>query len=143
MHDSPGAMSTLTSLMHTAHRVQAHIEGKLDAAGLSFAKLAALTALREAGESMPLGQLAERLSCVKSNITQLVDRLEADGFVKRLADPRDRRTRLAVLTAAGRAACEQGQRLQAEAEAELVSALGAGESRELLSIVSKLQQRLE
>ena len=43
-------------------------------------KLAALHHLTQAGESLPLGQLAERLSCVKSNVTQLVDRLEADGL---------------------------------------------------------------
>ena len=88
--------------------VQTHAEVKLAAVGLSLPKLAALTALSEAGESMPLSQLAERLSCVKSNITQLVDRLEADGFVTRSADPNDRRARLAVLTPAGRDACKKG-----------------------------------
>ena len=31
-------------------------------------------------EPLPLSQLAERCSCVRSNITQLVDRLEADGW---------------------------------------------------------------
>src|SRR5688572_17090308 len=98
----------LMALLHTASTVQAHAEVKLAAVGLSLPKLAALTALSEAGESMPLSQLAERLSCVKSNITQLVDRLEADGFVTRSGDPNDRRARLAVLTPAGRAAYKKG-----------------------------------
>src|SRR5713101_6008612 len=89
----------LLSLLHTAYAAQAEVESKLGVVGLSLAKLLALKALSDAGESLPLGQLAERLSCVKSNITQLVDRLEADGFVARKADPGDRRTRLAVLTA--------------------------------------------
>jgi DNA-binding MarR family transcriptional regulator len=62
----------------------------------------ALKALDEAGEPVPLGQFAERLSCVKSNITQFVDRLEVDGLVARRPDPRDRRTKLAALTTAGR-----------------------------------------
>ena len=59
-----------------------------------MAKLMALSAIADAGGAVPLGQLADRLSCVKSNITQLIDRLEADGLVARQADAGgDRRTR--------------------------------------------------
>src|SRR5580698_9336015 len=79
MNDKPRAAAGLFPLLHAAGVVQAHLESKLDAVDLSLAKLAALSALADAGESLPLGQLAGRLSCVKSNITQLVDRLEADG----------------------------------------------------------------
>src|SRR5262245_10237121 len=94
----------LYAMLHAAHAVEDEVETKLNAMGLSAAKLAALQALADAGESMPLSQLANRLSCVKSNITQLVDRLEADGLVARRPDPGDRRTRLAALTTAGRRA---------------------------------------
>src|SRR5438552_17443387 len=106
-----GAPIELLSLMHTAYAAQAEMESKLGVAGLSLAKLLALKALSEAGESLPLGQLADRLSCVKSNITQLIDRLEADGLVARQPDPNDRRSRLAVLTGAGRKACKDGTRI--------------------------------
>jgi DNA-binding MarR family transcriptional regulator len=131
----------LFSLLHTAGAAQAHVESKLDALGLSLPKLAALNALAGAGESLPLGQLAERLSCVKSNITQLVDRLEADGLVSRAPDPRDRRARLAVMTAAGRKACEQGLRIQRQTERELFGALTAEEARQLASLMKKLERR--
>ena len=71
MHDvNVDTRGQLMALLHTASTVQNHAEVKLAAVGLSLPKLAALTALSEAGESMPLSQLAERLSCVKSNITQ-------------------------------------------------------------------------
>src|SRR5438128_1076042 len=84
MHDvGRKRRGAFVALLHTAGVVEAHAELKLSAIGLSLPKLAALTALRDAGESMPLTQLAEQLSCVKSNITQLVDRLEADGLVTR------------------------------------------------------------
>lgn len=79
-----------------------HIDAELGSLGLSLPKLAALKVLKDVGEPLPLGRLADRLACVKSNITQLVDRLEADGFVRRAPDPTDRRSQLAVLTAAGR-----------------------------------------
>ena len=128
----------LVSLLHTAHAAQTEVEAKLSAVGLSLAKLLALRALFDAGESLPLGQLAERLSCVKSNITQLVDRLEADGFVARKEDRQDRRTRLAVLTAAGRKACTDGSRIQQEAERSLLAALSRDEARQLAVLLEKV-----
>src|SRR5882757_4463031 len=113
------AQPDLSAMLHAAYAAAAEVEAKLNAVGLSWAKLAALKVLSEAGESLPLGQLAGRLSCVKSNITQLVDRLEADGLVARKPDPKDRRTRLAVMTAAGRKACKDGTRIQEQTEREL------------------------
>lgn len=135
-----GNLAGLFSLLHAAGAAQGHVEAKLAAAGLSLAKLAALTRLHEAGESLPLGQLAERLACVKSNITQLVDRLEADGLVSREADPSDRRSRLAVMTAAGREARETGTRIQEEAERTLLSGFSDAERQQLAVLVAKLEQ---
>jgi DNA-binding MarR family transcriptional regulator len=125
-------------LLHTAHAAEGEVEAKLNAMGLSLAKLLALSALSQAGESLPLTQLAERLSCVKSNITQLVDRLEADGFVMRQSDPNDRRTRLAVLTAAGRKACQEGTRVRQQAEQQLVGRLSADEAAQLAALLEKM-----
>jgi DNA-binding MarR family transcriptional regulator len=131
----------LMALLHTAALAQAEVEEQLSTLGLSLPKLMALKALAEAGESLPLGQLADRLSCVKSNITQLVDRLEADGFVARAADPNDRRSRLAVLTAAGRKACTDGTRLQQDTERHLLATLSRDESRQLAALLAKVGPR--
>jgi DNA-binding MarR family transcriptional regulator len=128
----------LGSLLHTAYAAQAEIESKLDVIGLSMAKLFALKAIADAGESLPLGQLAEQLKCVKSNVTQLVDRLEADGLVERKPDPRDRRTRLAALTPAGRKACKEGTRLQEQAERDLLAKLSRNEAHQLGALLEKL-----
>src|SRR5688572_23542325 len=123
MNHSRGAEKgvDLLALLHAAYAAQAEVETQLSALDLSLPRLLALKALAEADGGLPLGQLAERLSCVKSNITQLVDRLEADGFVARASAPGDRRTKLAVLTAAGRKACAAGSRLQQKAERELLA----------------------
>ena len=143
MHDVQlDSRGQLIALLHTAGAVQAHAEVKLAAVGLSLPKLAALTALSEAGESMPLSQLAERLSCVKSNITQLVDRLEADGFVTRSSDKNDRRARLAVLTPAGRDAYKKGTRIYEDTERDLLAGLEPGEARQLAALMEKLERRI-
>jgi DNA-binding MarR family transcriptional regulator len=136
------APADLDGLLHTAGTAQAYVESKLDAASLSLAKLAALSALVEAGDSLPLGQLAERLACVKSNITQLVDRLEADGLVARQLDPDDRRTRLAVVTATGRKAYEVGTDIRRRTERELFAALTREEADQLAGLMKKLGRRL-
>ena len=129
----------LFAVLHTSSVLESRVEAKLSEIGLSLAKLAALHRLSEAGESLPLGQLAERLSCVKSNVTQLVDRLEADGLVARAADPNDRRSRLAVLTDGGRAAYEKGRRIQLDVEEALFGALTPDESATLHMLLAKLK----
>lgn len=129
----------LFAVLHTSSVLESRVEAKLADIGLSLAKLAALHRLSEAGESLPLGQLAERLSCVKSNVTQLVDRLEADGLVSRAGDPNDRRSRLAVLTDAGRDAYQKGRQIQIEAEQALFGALTPDESATLHALLAKLK----
>src|SRR5437588_4162257 len=119
------------TLLGAASSIHDFAESRLSIVGLSIPRLAALQRLIDAGGSLPLGQLAERLSCVKSNVTQLVDRLEADGLVSRAADPNDRRSRLAVITAAGNRAYERGTEIQQQAERELFGALSSEESAQL------------
>jgi DNA-binding MarR family transcriptional regulator len=138
---STGVGLGLGPLLHAAGTAQAYVESKLGAADLSLAKLAALSALVDAGESLPLGQLAHRLSCVKSNVTQLIDRLEGDGLVARKPDPHDRRTRLAVVTAAGRKACKEGRRIQQQTERDLFGALTRDEAHQLAALMGKLKPR--
>jgi DNA-binding MarR family transcriptional regulator len=137
MNDRPGR-TDLATLLHAAYAAEHDVETKLGAIGLSLAKLAALKALAEAGESLPLSQLAERLSCVKSNITQLVDRLEADGLVQREPDAKDRRTKLATLTPAGRKSCREGLKVQQAAEHDLLRKLTAAELQTLAALLGKV-----
>ncbi len=89
------------SLLEAARNVQAALEAALDGVGLSPAKYQALDALVKAGKPLALSELAECLKCVRSNITQLADRLESDGLMKRVNDPDDRRAIRAVVTPHG------------------------------------------
>src|SRR2546430_14415146 len=84
------ASAVVSSLLETAEAVEARLEAAVSPLGLSLAKLGVLHPLAEARGPLPLSALAERQHCVRSNITQLVDRLEKDGFVRRRPDPPDR-----------------------------------------------------
>ena len=130
-------MTVLLDVLHAASALESRVDARLAAIGLSLPKLAALRALVTADEALPLGQLAERLACVKSNVTQLVERLEADGLVLRAPDPGDRRSRLAAITDAGRRAYEQGVRIQRDAERDLFAALSADETAQLGRLLQK------
>ena len=88
-------------MIQAAHQIEERLETALLKCGLSLAKYGVVHALAEAREPLTLTELAERLSCVRSNITQLMDRLEADGLVRRYDDPDDRRIIRAALTALG------------------------------------------
>jgi DNA-binding MarR family transcriptional regulator len=90
------------ALVHAGHRVEARLEEALAGVNLSCAKHAALSVLVSQDRPMSLSELAEKLTCVRSNVTQLVDRLEGDGLVKRIDDPADRRAVCAKLTRLGR-----------------------------------------
>ena len=105
MNQSDGAGTTTDvtfSLLGAAQAVEARIESSLSPLGLSLAKLNVLGILVGSNTPLTLGELAQKLACVRSNVTQLVDRLESDGLVRREADPADRRSIRAVVTDAGR-----------------------------------------
>lgn len=127
------------SLIHAAQGITEQLEGALGQAGLSMAKFSALTALADAGEPLTLGDLADRLSCVRSNITQLVDRLEADGLVLRVADPSDRRSIRAELTELGMERQQAGQESLTRAQHEIASRISAADLIGLQSVLGALE----
>jgi DNA-binding MarR family transcriptional regulator len=135
MNDSA---ALLWSIVHTGQVIQDRLEASLEPTGLSLAKLKALRHLIEAETPLALGQLAEKIACVKSNVTQLVDRLENEGLVKRVPDPADRRSVLAEVTVEGRTRYEAGATALAAAEAELLEELPAESRGMLVSALANL-----
>lgn len=61
----------------------------------------------EPGTEVPMSAVAERLFCDASNVTGMVDRLEARGLLERREDPRDRRVKRITLTDEGAAVRER------------------------------------
>src|ERR1700752_3052466 len=57
--------------------------------------------LLEPERPLPMGRLADPLGCDASNVTGLVDRLEARGLVRRHPSVEDRRIKVIYLTPAG------------------------------------------
>jgi DNA-binding MarR family transcriptional regulator len=103
---------------------------------LSPPQLFALQALRD-DEPAPMNGLADVLRCDASNVTGLIDRLEARGLVERRPAPHDRRVRHLVLT-------DEGRRLRAAVAERLsrppagLSALSDAETRRLRDLLAKV-----
>lgn len=127
----PRVREVLAALLRAGREVEARLERSVEPMGLSLAKMGALHTLVEVDGPIPLGQLAERLCCVKSNVTQLVDRLEAELLVRRVPDPGDRRSVRAEVTDEGRARYAAAVRAREAAEAELLAGFGDDELERL------------
>jgi DNA-binding MarR family transcriptional regulator len=76
------------------------VGGALSRLGLSFPQAHALRLL-DPEEPLPMSALAERLICDASNVTGIVDRLEARGLVERRSAEGDRRVKALTITPAG------------------------------------------
>jgi DNA-binding MarR family transcriptional regulator len=125
-------------LLGAARRLQERLEAALDGVGLSGAKYQALEQLARAREPLALSELAGCLNCVRSNVTQLVDRLEADGLVRRVADPADRRAIRAELTPLGVDRQVAGAAAVRGVQAELGAKLSPVERETFIRVLSAL-----
>jgi DNA-binding MarR family transcriptional regulator len=97
-------MAAVTSIMRVQQILQSAVDGALRPHGLTFARYEALVLLTFSRRgSLPMRVMGERLQLHPTSVTNIVDRLEADGLVKRIPHPTDRRTTLAEITEAGRA----------------------------------------
>ena len=90
----------------------------------------------EPGTPMPMNELATMLHCDNSNVTGIVDRLEARGLVERRPHEHDRRVKQLVLTDAG---AEAGRHIRATMSSapEDFSRLPAADQRALRDILRR------
>jgi DNA-binding MarR family transcriptional regulator len=113
-----GDIGLMILLVTAGRSSESCLDDALATAGLTFTKWRTLDLLDRAGSPLPMRALVEKLGCAKSNVTPLIDKLEASGNVRRLSDPVDRRSVLVELTTeggslhkAGRAALELATQL--------------------------------
>ncbi len=125
-------------LSTVGHWANNRLDATLSPRGLSAAKLSVLRELCQASEPLALGQLAERLNCAKSNVTQLVDRLEHEGLVQRVPHPDDRRCIRASITEEGRRRCEWGLQAESEVERQLFENLSEPKKEQLASLLAEI-----
>jgi DNA-binding MarR family transcriptional regulator len=113
-------------------------EERLRPVGLTKPQAWLLLLLEPDGEGMPIAHLADEMGCHSSNLTGVLDRLEAREAVRRVAHPNDRRVKMVRLTAAG-------AELRAAAEAAIAGApasLDALDDDDLATLEALLRKAL-
>jgi DNA-binding MarR family transcriptional regulator len=97
------AMAAATSIMRAQQIVLAAVDRALRPFGLTFARYEGLVLLLFSRRgALPLGIMGQRLMIHPASVTNIIDRLEAQGLVRRNPHPTDGRTTLAEITEAGR-----------------------------------------
>src|SRR5258706_1966406 len=104
-------------LMDVSRTLSSHYDAKLAELHLTLPQA---MLLRQLGDALPMNEAAGKLHCDPSNVTGIVDRLEARGLIARQHLITDRRVKHLALTPAGR-------RLRRKMEAILSAAPGVAD----------------
>ena len=96
----------IVNLVLVARRWRALLDERLRVTGQSSARMEALAAIINSPPLSPQVDIAKRLRIEGPTMTRMLDTLEKDGLVERLADPADRRTKQLRLTAEGESVLE-------------------------------------
>jgi DNA-binding MarR family transcriptional regulator len=101
--DVYASMRAVTSIMRAHQILLARLDAMLRPYGITFSRYEALVLLTHARDgSLPLSKIGQRLQVHATSVTNVIDRLEGAGLVRREPNPRDGRGVLAVITDAGR-----------------------------------------
>ena len=126
----------LAQLGTHAHRRFAERLARIDLHPRHFGILSHLAA----SEGQSQKALSNALGIHRSAVVALVDDLEQRGLAERRRDPTDRRAYTLYLTPSGRDLLADLKRIAEEHEAELLSALGASERRQLISLLQRVAE---
>ena len=135
----PLAMASATSVMRVQQLLITDYDAICARHGLSFARYEALVLLafsRDGGLGMT--KIGQRLMVHPTSATNIIQRLDAQGFVERVPNPDDGRGTLAIITPAGRDAMEAATRDLVEAKFSL-GMLTAAEHEQLFELLRKVR----
>lgn len=135
MNDSPEDLAALVAEFGKAYTRRICTE--VQQAGTTPARARILMALQCRGGSR-MADLSTELGVTPRNITKLVDGLEAEGLVKRLPHPQDRRSTLVQLTDRGVIVCKETALANLQAVARVYEHLSADDRRHFARILRAL-----
>jgi MarR family transcriptional regulator for hemolysin len=125
-------------LGHAAKVCRERLDQILRVAGGSFPAYMVLTHA-EAYPDLSQRQLADRVGIEAPTLVRHIDRLVADGLVRRVRDPQDRRVSRVELTAKGTAAADRLRAVADEADGQLRSRFTPAELATLYQLLYRIQ----
>ena len=142
----PGGDTTCTEAYASLCRTGEALLGELDRRiRLTFdmpqAAATALAVIDGAGEPLTPSQVGDRVLIASATMTATLDLLEHRGWIRRTANPGDRRSVLIEITPAGRAITDQMLPGIRTLERSVLSALTPDERAHLLDLLAKILAR--
>lgn len=111
--------------------------------GLSQTQYNALRILRGAGEEgLPCGEIGERMITHDPDVTRLLDRLEAKGWVQRSRHAKDRRVVTARITAEGKTLIDPMDEPISELMGRMLGHLNETRLRQLIDLLESARNSL-
>ena len=117
-----------------------HLEQVTGREGLSHSQAAALAVLSASDRALPLSHLARYLTQEAQSTTELADRLERRGLVRRTRDARDRRLVLLELTDEGRAVYDRIRPGLSEGGEQLFAGLGERDRAKMADLLAPVRE---
>lgn len=137
------AMRAVTSIMRAHQILIAGLDSMLRPFGITFSRYEALVLLAYSREgSLSLSKIGERLQVHATSVTNVIDRLEGAGLVRRVPNPRDGRGTLAVITDTGREVAHKATE-GFNAARFGVSSLGAADLGAVFTVLRRLRRDAE
>lgn len=134
------ASRPILALVRSEQWVSGLLEQVLAEVGLSVTRFNILMELAASPRpGLPLSDIARRLLKSASNLTALIDRLEADRLVRRSRHEDDRRVVTASITESGWEALAKAAPRVFEAEQRLLEKLDRSERRQLSRLLEGIQ----
>jgi DNA-binding MarR family transcriptional regulator len=107
--------------------------------GTTLPRFDLMAQLERHPEGLKMNELSRMLMVTGGNVTTIVDQLEGEGLVERLAEPADRRAFRIRLTRAGERAFAEMAGAHEEWVLEMLAGLTRREHEELLKLLAKLK----
>lgn len=138
-------MAVIARMSRLSRILERRIAEVLARYGLNESQFGVLTALRRAGPPFCLSPTALYNSLLISSgaMTNRLDRLTAMGLVRRIPDPRDRRSILVALTPKGLKLIDEVIEAHLQNEQRLLAGLSPSERRTLAGLLRKLLAEFE
>ena len=132
------ATEAVMNTMRTADLLFDQIGRLLRPLHVSAAGGLVLGVLRDHGSMTP-SELGERLIVTRATVTGLLDSLERPGFVRRSANPADRRSLVVEITPAGLAVTQELRSIVHRQEKAWMAGLSEPELRSYIALLHRIQ----
>jgi DNA-binding MarR family transcriptional regulator len=137
--EAASGMAVFAAILRSSQLLTDQVNAVMKRYDLTFARYEVLTWLATDPESsLALSWISKTLRIPPATVTNIVDRLEDDGLVRRVPHPSDARTTLAVITSRGRRVVDHATR---DLNVEVYERIGLSEKKrnQLIELLAELR----